>query len=177
MVFGFIKLHRQVCHVTSVLWCLFLTVFCIQCPFFHLFWLFFILARVSLPRLFWRPKAREGPWVSIICIAVKQMHCQQKNQEPARARGKNEWGRQSILPLSLPLFSTCLPASIRASLRECWGRGVGGGGVFAFLFGEGKGIDISRNRPLHVDISLPLLWGRLSVGWIKLSRPIPPLVL
>lgn len=32
-----------------------------------------------------------------------------------------------------------------------------------FLFGEGKGIDISRNRPRHVDISLPLLRGRLSV--------------
>lgn len=68
---------------------------------------------------------------------------------------------------SLPLSPTCLLVSIGAGLRERRGRGVGvggGGGVFSFLFGEGKGIDISSNRPLHVDISLPLLGGRLSVG-------------
>lgn len=34
----------------------------------------------------------------------------------------------------------------------------------AFLFGEAERIDMPRNRPLHVDICLPLLGGCLSVG-------------
>lgn len=186
MVFGFIKLHRQVCHVTSILWSLFLTIFFFKSlPIFPsmvtVFFCVYILAHVATVVLMFRSQ-REGPWVSIICIAVKQMHCQQKKKkkkpQPAWTREEDVWGRQCILllslPSSLPLFSTCLPASIGAGLGERRGRG---GGVFAFLFREGKGIDISRNRPLHVDISLLLLGGRLSVGWIKLSRPIPPLVL
>lgn len=78
----------------------------------------------------------------------------------------NEGDRASALypssPPSLfsPPVSLRLPEQASGSVEAY----IGGGGVFSFLFGEGKGIDISRNRPLHVDISLPLLGGRLSIG-------------
>lgn len=68
----------------------------------------------------------------------------------------------SFLPLSRRVCRRKPRGVVRQEEEEC------------SLFGEGKGIDISRNRPLHVDISLPLLRGCLSVGWIKLSKTIPP---
>lgn len=59
---------------------------------------------------------------------------------------------------------TCslLPPPVSQHVREASGT-VEAEEEECFLFGEGKRIDISRNRPRHVDISLPLLRGRLSV--------------
>lgn len=104
-----------------------------------------------------------------------------KTQEPAQVSVRmNEGDRASALyPLlsSLSLLSTCLPKSTGAALRDCWGIHRRRRSVFFSFRGKEKGINISRNRLLHVDISLPLLGGRLSIGWIKLSWPIPTLVL
>lgn len=67
----------------------------------------------------------------------------------------NEGDRASSLYPSLfsAPVSQCLSEQASGSVEaEEWEEGV-----FSFLFGEGKGIDISRNRPLHVDISPSLL--------------------
>lgn len=60
---------------------------------------------------------------------------------------------------------TCslLPPPVSQHVREASGTVEAEAEEECFLFGEGKRIDISRNRPRHVDISLPLLRGRLSV--------------
>lgn len=142
MVFGCLKPLRQVCHVTRALPCLFRTPsFFNRRLFFHPRGLFFH-SQARPPRLCCSDglKPEKGPWVSIICIAVEQMHRQLKS-ESQREQGErmNEEDRAFSFHPSLLSPPVSQRLAEQASGRGR-GRGVrGGGGVFSFLFGEGKG--------------------------------------
>lgn len=175
MVFGFIKLCRKLA-MSQVFYCTYFL------PFLKKKYVYIKLS------LFFHPCSTFYP-VSpcqgfLLMVQSKRMPLGKHYQycckaDAPTAKKKQEWKRKGMRGTehdsTIP-SPTCslLPPPVSQHVREASGTVEAEEEEECFLFGEGKRIDISRNRPRHVDISLPLLRGRLSVRWIKLSQPIPP---